>query len=197
VRRACQVEGMSKSVAARLFGIDRKTVVRIQKNSLPPARAKKVRKLPRCDRVPVQVPERPMQRWSMDFGGDQPAEYRRFRVLKVVDDHSRFSPGQIVDVSISGARIARFLDDLVLRVGLPEEIVLDNGPEGTSRAMFDWSERPGVRLRFIEPGKPVQNTFVEPFNGKFPDVCLNTHWLLSLADAREKLEAWRQYYNEG
>jgi putative transposase len=158
-------------------------------------RTKKRRKLPRRDRVPVQVPERPMQRWSMDFVGDQLADYRRFRVLNIVDDHSRICPDQIVDVSISGARIARFLDDLALRLGLPEEIVLDNGPEGTSRAMFDWSERTGVRLRFIEPGKPVQNAFVESFNGKFRDECLNLHWFRSLHQAREEIARWRAHYN--
>ena len=158
-------------------------------------RTKKRRKLPRRDRVPVQVPERPMQRWSMDFVGDQLADYRRFRVLNIVDDHSRLCPGQIVDVSISGARIARFLDDLALRLGLPEEIVLDNGPEGTSRAMFDWSERTGVRLRFIEPGKPVQNAFVESFNGKFRDECLNLYWFHSLRHAREEIARWRAHYN--
>jgi putative transposase len=89
--------------------------------------------------------------------------------LNIVDDHSRICPGQIVDISISGARITRFLDELALRTGLPEEIVLDNGPEGTSKAMFDWSERIGVRLRFIEPGKPVPNAFVESLNGKLRD----------------------------
>ena len=128
----------------------------------------KRRKLPRRDRVAPQVPERPMQRWSMDFVSDQLADCRRFRVLNIVDDHSRFCPGQIVDVSIPGARVARFLDDLALRVGLPEEIILDNGPEGTSKAMFDWSERTGVRLRFIEPGKPVQNAFVESLQRQVP-----------------------------
>ena len=85
-----------------------------------------------------------MQRWSLDFVSDQLADCRRFRVLNIVDDHSRFCPGQIVDVSISGARVARYLDDLALLHGLPEEIVLYNGPEGTSRAMFDGSERTGV-----------------------------------------------------
>lgn len=132
---------------------------------------------------------------SLDFVSDQLADYRRFRVLNVVDDHSRFCPGQITDVSISGARIARFLDDLALRIGLPEEIVLDNGPEGTSRAMFDWSEQTGVQLRFIEPGKPVQNAFVESFNGKFRDECLNLHWFRSLRHAREEIERWRIHYN--
>jgi putative transposase len=118
-------------------------------------RTKKRRKLPRRDRGAARVPERPMQRWSLDFMSDQLAAYRRFQVLNIVDDHSRFCPGQIVDLSISGARVARYLDELATRFGLPEEIVLDNGPEGTSRAMFVWSERTGVRLRFIEPGKPV------------------------------------------
>jgi hypothetical protein len=87
-----------------------------------------------------------MQRWSLDFMSDQLADHRRFRVLNVVDDHCRRCPGQIVDVSITGARVASFLDALALEFGLPEEIVLDNGPEGTCRAMFEWSERTGVRL---------------------------------------------------
>jgi putative transposase len=133
--------------------------------------------------------------WSLDFVSDQLADCRRFRVLNIVDDHSRFCPGQIVDVSISGARVARHLDDLALLHGLPEEIVLDNGPEGTSRAMFDWSERTGVRLRFIEPGKPVQNAFVESLNGKLRDECLNLHWFRSLRHAREEIERWRHHYN--
>lgn len=158
-------------------------------------RTKKRRKLPRRDRIPAQTPDRPMQRWSMDFISDQLADCRRFRVLNIVDDHSRLCPGQIVDVSIPGARVARFLDDLALRVGLPEEIILDNGPEGTSRAMFDWSERTGVRLRFIEPGKPVQNAFVESFNGRFRDECLNLHWFQSLRHARQEIARWRTHYN--
>ncbi|MDJ0820302.1 MAG: IS3 family transposase [Paracoccaceae bacterium] len=158
-------------------------------------RAKRRRKLPWHDRIAPQVPERPMQRWSMDFVGDQVADCRRFRVLNIVDVHSRFCPGQIVDVSIPGARVARFLDDLALRFGLPQEIILDNGPEGTSKAMFDWSERSGVRLRFIEPGKPVHNAFVESFNGKFRDECLNLHWFRSLRHAREEIGRWRHHYN--
>jgi len=158
-------------------------------------RTKKRRKLPRRDRVAPQVPERPMQRWSLDFMSDQLVDYRRFRILNIVDDHSRFCPGQIVDLSISGARVARYLDELGERLGLPEEIVLDNGPEGTSRAMFDWSERTGVRLRFIEPGKPVQNAFVESFNGKLRDECLNLHWFRSLRHARDEIGAWRRHYN--
>jgi putative transposase len=158
-------------------------------------RTKKRRKLPRRDRVAAQLPERPMQRWSLDFMSDQLADHRRFRILNIVDDYSRFCPGQIVELSISGTRVARYLDELAGRRGLPEEIVLDNGPEGTSRAMFDWSERTGVRLRFIEPGKPVQNAFVESFNGRMRDECLNLHWFRSLRHARDEIAEWRHHYN--
>lgn len=158
-------------------------------------RTKKRRKLPRRDRVAAEAPQRPMQRWSLDFMSDQLADQRRFRILNIVDDHSRFCPGQIIDLSISGARVARYLDELAVDFGLPAEIVLDNGPEGTSRAMFEWSERTGVRLRFIEPGKPVQNAFVESFNGKLRDECLNLHWFRSLRHARNEIAAWRGHYN--
>jgi putative transposase len=174
---------------------NRKRTYRLYTEEGLQVRTKKRRKLPRRDRVAPQVPERPMQRWSLDFVSDQLADCRRFRVLNIVDDHSRFCPGQIVDVSISGARVARYLDDLALLHGLPEEIVLDNGPEGTSRAMFDWSERTGVRLRFIEPGKPVQNAFVESLNGRFRDECLNEHLFRGLPMARRIIEAWRIDYN--
>ena len=91
--------------------------------------------------------------------------------------------------------MACYLDELGETHGLPEEIVLDNGPEGTSRAMFEWSERTGVRLRFIEPGKPVQNAFVESLNGKLRDECLNLHWFRSLRHARAEIAAWRHHYN--
>lgn len=158
-------------------------------------RTKKRRKLPRRDRIAPQVPERAMQRWSLDFMSDQLADCRRFRILNIVDDHSRVCPGQIVSLSISGARLAGYLDEIGLEHGLPEEIVLDNGPEGTSRAMFEWSERTGVRLRFIQPGKPVQNAFIESFNGRLRDECLNLHWFRSLRHAQAEIATWRHQYN--
>jgi putative transposase len=175
--------------------VNHKRTERLYRGEGLQVRTKRRRKLPRRDRVAAQVPERAMQRWSLDFMSDQLADHRRFRILNIVDDHSRFCPGQIVELSISGARVARYLDELTERFGLPEEIVLDNGPEGTSRAMFDWSERTGVRLRFIEPGKPVQNAFVESFNGKMRDECLNLHWFRSLRHARDEITEWRIHYN--
>jgi len=174
---------------------NRKRTYRLYTEEGLQVRTKKRRKLPRRDRIAPQVPERPMQRWSLDFVSDQLADCRRFRVLNIVDDHSRFCPGQIVDVSISGARVARHLDDLALLHGLPEEIVLDNGPEGTSRAMFDWSERTGVRLRFIEPGKLVQNAFVEILNGKLRDECLNEHLFFLMSHTRAVIAGWVDDYN--
>lgn len=174
---------------------NRKRTFRLYRDQGLQVRTKKRRKLPRRDRLAPQVPQRPMQRWSLDFMSDQLADYRRFRILNLVDDDSRVCPRQIVDVSISGARLARFLDELALIHGLPEEIVLDNGPEGTSRAMFEWSQRSGVRLRFIEPGRPVQNAFVESFNGRLRDECLNQGWFLSLRHAREEIATWRRHYN--
>lgn len=177
------------------LALNRKRTYRLYRAEGLQVRTKKRRKLPRRDRVAPQVPEKPMQRWSLDFMSDQLADHRRFRVLNVVDDFSRFCPGQIIDLSISGERLARFLDELGDEIGLPEEIVMDNGPELTSKAMFDWSERTGVRLRFIEPGKPVQNAFVESFNGRFRDECLNLHWFKSLAHARAEIGVWRRHYN--
>lgn len=154
-------------------------------------RRKRKRLAPR-PRIPLEQPGGPNMRWSLDFVSDQLANGRRFRVLNIVDNFSRVCPGQIVDFSISGARLARFLDDLAL----PREIVMDNGPELTSKAMFLWSQRTGVTLRFIQPGKPIQNAFVESFNGRFRDTCLNEHWFTSIHEARRIIEGWRRHYND-
>ena len=117
------------------------------------------------------------------------------RILNIVDDDSRECVGQLVDFSISGERVSRLLDHLALERGRPQTIVLDNGPEFTSTALFLWAQRPGVRLRFIQPGKPCQNALVESFNGKFRDACLNEQWFVDLAEARRRIEAWRIHYN--
>jgi len=131
----------------------------------------------------------------MDFMSDQLATGRRFRILNIVDDHTRECVGQIVDLSISGERVTRLLDQLARDRGLPEAIVTDNGPEFTSKSMFLWSQRTQVQLRFIQPGKPIQNEFVESFNGKLRDACLNEQWFVDLADAKRNIEGWRMHYN--
>lgn len=158
-------------------------------------RTKRRKKLTR-PRVVMDVPTQRDQRWSLDFVSDQLASGRRFRVLNVIDDYSRECIGQLVETSISGARLARYLDDLVQQRSCPETIVCDNGPELTSKAMFFWARQRQVRIHFIQPGKPTQNAFVESFNGKLRDSCLNQHWFHDLDDARHIIEAWRTHYNE-
>ena len=107
----------------------------------------------------MAVPEAANQRWSVDFVSDQLARGRRFRVLNVVDDFSRECVGQLIDTSISGARMARLLDEIGGERGLPDTLVCDNGSEMTSKAIFFWSQKTGTRLHFIQPGKPTQNAF--------------------------------------
>lgn len=157
---------------------------------------RKGRKRFKRERVPLSPAERLHQRWSLDFMSDSLCMGRRFRTLNVGDDFSRLSCGILADFSIRGERMVRYLDELGERYGYPEEIVLDNGPECTSQAMFLWSRRTGVALRFIQPGKPMQNGFIESFNGKFRDECLNEHWFTSLEEARTIIEEWRVHYNE-
>jgi putative transposase len=157
---------------------------------------RKGRKRFKGERVPLSPAERVNQRWSLDFMSDSLCTGRRFRTLNVGDDFSRGNCGILADFSIPGERMARFLDVLGESFGFPEEIVLDNGPECTSKAMFFWSEKTGVKLSFIEPGKPMQNGFIESFNGKFRDECLNEHWFTSLEEARKIIGDWRVHYNE-
>jgi putative transposase len=136
------------------------------------------------------------QRWSIDFVSDCVSTGRVIRMLTVVDDCTRECPAIEVDTSLGGLRVRRVLDRIASDRGLPEAIVLDNGPEFRGRALAAWSEERGVRLEFIQPGKPAQNAFAESFNGRLRDECLNANWFTSLSDARRKIEDWRQDYNQ-
>ena len=175
--------------------VNRKRTYRIYADLGMQVRTKRRKKLVR-PRVPLEVPMSANERWSMDFVHDQLSDGRRVRILNIVDDYSRVCVGQLVDLSISGSRVARYLDQLAETRGLPRRIVLDNGPEMTSKALFLWSQQRGVKLHFIQPGKPTQNAFVESFNGRFRDGCLNQQWFKDLADARQIIDEWRQDYNE-
>ena len=155
----------------------------------------KRRRRPWRPRVPLAMPTRPNERWPVDFMSDQLASGRRLRIPDVVDDFSRPRVGQLVATSITGARLALFLDGLGKAAATPKAVVCDNGPELTSKAMRFWSERSGAALNFIQPGKPTQNAFVESFNGKFRDSCLNQHWFKGLADVRRIVDDWRHHYN--
>lgn len=113
-----------------------------------------------------------------------------------MDDFNRECLASEVDTSITGTRVVRVLERLRDERGLPKILVMDNGPEFAGRALDVWAYRQGVTLHFIEPGKPVQNAYIESFNGKMRDECLNEHWFLSLGEAREMIEAWMRDYNE-
>lgn len=146
-------------------------------------------------RVEMPAPTAVNQRWSMDFVSDRIWMGRRFRIFDVVDDFSRESLSLEVDTSIGGTRVARVLDRIVAERGRPDYLRCDNGPEFTGQALDEWAYRNGVKIDFIEPGKPTQNAFIESFNSLLRRECLNDHWFSSLQEAREIIENWRIEYN--
>lgn len=146
-------------------------------------------------RAPMALPQGPNQRWSLDFVSDALANSRRFRILVVVDDFTRECLTLLVDSSLSGTRVARELDRLAEFRGRPCMIVSDNGTELTSHAILAWQEAQGIEWHYIAPGKPMQNGFVESFNGRLRDECLNEHLFASLPEARQLIEDWRTDYN--
>ena len=149
--------------------------------------------------IPLAALTGPNQRWSMDFVHDSTVGGRRIRALTIVNQFTRECPAIEVDTSTTGQRVVRVLDRLSETHGLPQALVMDNGPEFTGKAMEAWAQRSGVRLHFITPGKPTENGYIESFtksfNGKFRDECLNLNWFLDLADSRVMIEDWRTDYN--
>jgi putative transposase len=177
------------------FRVNHKRVHRLYRRDGLAVRRRIRKKRTREAREPMTAPTRLNQRWSMDFMRDTLATGRGFRTFNVVDDLSRENRTIEVDHSLPGARVVRALEAAAAVHGYPEELVCDNGPEFTGRALDQWAYQHGVRLRFIDPGRPVQNAIVESFNGRMRDECLNQHWFLDLADARRIIAAWREEYN--
>ena len=175
--------------------INHKRTERLYREEGLSRRLKRRRKRSSVLRVVLNKPQRLNQHWSMDFVSDNLFTGRRFRILTVVDDFSRECPVLEADHSLTGLRVTRVLDRIALTRGLPEVITVDNGPEFISKAMDAWAYSKGVKLHFIQPGKPTQNAYIESFNGKFRDECLNEHIFVSLEDARRKIETWREDYN--
>jgi putative transposase len=147
-------------------------------------------------RQPLPAAVAANQVWSVDFMSDGLSSGRRFRTLNIVDDYTRECLAIEVDTSLGGVRVVRVLEDLKQRRGLPRQIRSDNGPEFVSRAVDQWAYEQRLQWHTIQPGRPMENGYVESFNGRFRDECLNENWFSSLADAREKIEQWRQDYNE-
>jgi putative transposase len=176
--------------------VNRKRVYRVYRKLNLAVRRKKRKHVAQANRRPRVVPIRADIQWSMDFMRDTLASGRVFRTLNIVDDATRECLAIEVDTSLTGQRTGRVLDEIARRRGgYPHRLILDNGPECTSKALDQWAYERGVELVFIRPGKPIENCFVESFNGKFRDECLNAHWFVTLADARRRIEAWRLDYN--
>lgn len=147
------------------------------------------------EKIPLTISAKPNDRWSMDFVSDTLYNGRSFRVFNLIDDCSRESIVQHVDISISGLRLARVFDEIKKTRSLPRQLVCDNGTEFTSNAFRKWCKENNVEIHYIDKGKPTQNAFVESFNGKFRDECLNEEWFESLTHARSAIEIWRLDYN--
>jgi putative transposase len=146
-------------------------------------------------RVPLPAASHRNQRWSMDFVSDRFANGLWFRVLTVIDQFTKEGLCTHADCRQTGKKVVEQLDQLVAERGAPDSITIDNGGEFAGREMERWAYENGVKLDFIRPGKPVQNGFIESFNGRLRDECLNVEIFFGLADAREKIERWRQDYN--
>lgn len=177
------------------FMVNHKRVYRLYCEEGLLVRRRKRKKAAGVTRVMPPIPERKDQRWSMDFLLDGLADGRRLRVLTLVDDYSRECLAIEVGTSLPGARVVQVLEQVSSVRGVPLAILVDNGPEFAGKALDAWAYERGVGLHFIEPGKPVQNAYIESFNGKFRDECLNEHWFGSLPEAQAIMEAWRQDYN--
>jgi putative transposase len=143
----------------------------------------------------ASMPQQANERWSMDFVHDRLVNGKRLRMLNVVDDYTRECLWIEVGQSLGGERVAHVLEFLVHTRAKPKTIVMDNGPEFCSRALDKWADDNKVSLHFIQPGKPVQNAFVESFNGKLRYECLNDHWFENLAQAEQIIHDWRDDYN--
>lgn len=176
--------------------VNHKRTERIYREEGLSLRRKRRRKSAAGLRVTMPSPQRPNQRWSMDFVTDSVVSGRRFRALAIVDNFSRECPAIEVDTSLGGARVVSLLERLSQTRGLPEIITMDNGPEFAGKVLDEWAYRKGVKLNFIRPGKPIENAYAESFNGRFRDECLNTNWFMNIKHAREVIEEWRRDYNE-
>jgi putative transposase len=159
-------------------------------------RRRRRKKIPVSDRQPLVRPGRANEIWSMDFVFDRIASGRTLKCLAIVDDATHEAVALVPEHTIGGDHLTRIMDGICSQRGKPTIIRTDNGPEFCGKAMLTWAHRNGVALRLIEPGKPNQNAYVESFNGRLRDECLNEHWFTSLAHARTVIETWRREYNE-
>lgn len=159
-------------------------------------RRRRRKKVPIADRQPLVRPTAANEVWSMDFVFDRVASGRALKCLAIVDDATHESVAVVPEHAIGGQQLTRILDRIAVARGLPQIIRTDNGKEFTGKAMLTWAHERGITLRLIEPGKPNQNAYVESFNGRLRDECLNETWFTNLVHAKVVIENWRREYNE-
>lgn len=159
-------------------------------------RRRRRKKVPVADRQPLLRPTRPNEVWSADFVFDRTAEGRVLKCLTIVDDATTEAVAVVPARALGGLPVTQILNRLAVDRGLPQVLRTDNALEFCGRTMLTWAHDRGVTLRLIEPGKPNQNAYIESFNGRLRDECLNEHWFTSLAHAQVVIEAWRREYNE-
>jgi putative transposase len=173
-----------------------KRVQRLYRLAELTVRRRRKRERVAIERQPLALPGRPNEVWSMDFVMDRLDDGRRLKALTIVDDFTKESVDIALDHGMSSHYVVRILEDIVRFRGRPGAIRTDQGPEFTARALDQWAYRNGVTLKLIQPGQPTQNAYIESFNGKFRDECLNEHWFSTLAEARAIAATWRRDYNE-
>jgi transposase InsO family protein len=176
--------------------VNHKRVDRLYAEAGLQVRRRRRKKVSVTDRQPLGRPQSANQVWSMDFVFDRTAEGRVIKCLTVVDDATHEAVAVIPERAIGGNALTRMLDEVARGRGLPKAIRTDNGKEFCGKAMLAWAHARGIRLFLIEPGKPNQNAYIESFNGRLRDECLNEHWFVSLPHAKAVIEAWRREYNE-
>lgn len=176
--------------------VNHKRIERLYAEAQLQVRRRTRKTVPMGERQPLVRPEAANEVWSMDFVFDRSTEGRAIKCLTIVDDATHEAVAIVPERAISGQHLTRILDRLAAPRGLPQVIRTDNGKEFCGRAMLTWAHAHTVTLRLIEPGKPNQNAYIESFNGRLRDECLNEHWFLNLAHAQAVIEAWRREYNE-
>ncbi len=176
--------------------VNHKRVDRLYAGARLQLKRRRRKKVPVADRQPLLRPQVPNEVWSADFVFDRTAEGRVLKCLTIVDDATTEAVAVVPARALGGLPVTRVLEQLAASRGLPQVLRTDNGPEFCGRALLTWAYERGLTLRLIEPGKPNQNAYIESFNGRFRDECLNEHWFTSLAHARAVIETWRREYNE-
>ena len=176
--------------------VNHKRIARLYREEGLAVRRRRRKSLARVRRGRPTPPHRANEQWAMDFLQDALASGRTIRLLSVIDVYTREVLALEVDTSLPGRRVVRVLDRLAGERPLPAQIVLDNGPELISRVLEAWAHQHDVALHFIDPGKPIQNAHCESFHSRLRDECLNEQWFVSLGDARQIVEGWRQDYNQ-